>query len=46
MPDQEQIANSVKIVRICLRDDTVYEKIAPAYGNALGPLILEKMKAW
>jgi len=43
--DQELIANSCKIIRICLRDDTVYDKIATQYSG-LANLIVEKMIRW
>ena len=43
--DQELIANSCKIIRICLRDDTVYDKIATQYSG-LANLIVEKMMRW
>lgn len=43
--DQEIIANSCKILRICLRDDIVYDKMAVAYPQ-IAPLIIEKMAKW
>lgn len=43
--DQELIANSCKIVRICLRDDIVYDKMAVQYAG-LANLIVEKMLKW
>mmetsp|Transcript_42095 Transcript_42095/g.40352 ORF Transcript_42095/g.40352 Transcript_42095/m.40352 type:complete len:125 (-) Transcript_42095:25-399(-) len=46
MPDQEQVANAVKIVRICLRDDIIYDKMAVAYGPVLGNLLVDRMRQW
>ena len=43
--DQEIIANSCKIVRICLRDDIVYDKMAVQYPQ-LANLIMDKMAKW
>eukprot|EP00347_Sterkiella_histriomuscorum_P008751 403343892 len=43
--DQELIANSCKIVRICLRDEIVYDKMALQYAG-LANLIIEKMVKW
>lgn len=43
--DQELIANSCKIIRICLRDEIVYDKMAVQYSG-LANLIIEKMLKW
>ena len=43
--DQEIIANSCKIVRICLRDDSIYDKFAGQYPS-LATLITDKMAKW
>jgi hypothetical protein len=43
--DQEIIANSCKIVRICLRDDTIYDKMVATYP-ILATLITDKMAKW
>ena len=43
--DQEIIANSCKIIRICLRDDIVYDKMALQYPQ-LANLIIDKMHKW
>ena len=43
--DQEIIANSCKIIRICVRDDIVYDKIALQYP-IIATLIPDKMAQW
>ena len=43
--DQEIIANSCKIVRICLRDETVYDRMALQYPT-LGTILIDKMTRW
>ena len=43
--DQELVANSCKIIRICLRDDIVYDKLAIQFPK-LTTMILEKMAKW
>jgi hypothetical protein len=44
--EQELIANSIKIVRICLRDDIIYERMSGQYGPHVSNLIIEKMAKW
>jgi hypothetical protein len=39
------IANSCKILRICLRDEIVYDKLAMQYSG-LANLIIDKMFKW
>jgi hypothetical protein len=43
--DQELIANSCKIARICLRDEDIYDKMVGQYPS-LANLIIEKMAKW
>ena len=43
--EQEIIANSCKIVRICLRDDTIYDLMAAQYP-VLSSIIIDKMAKW
>ena len=43
--DQEIIANSCKIVRICLRDDSIYDRMAAQFP-VLATLIVDKMAKW
>ena len=43
--DQELIANSCKIIRICLRDEIVYEKMATQYPG-IANLVIDKMYKW
>ena len=43
--DQEIIANSCKIVRICLRDETNYDRMAQQFPS-LGSILVDKMTRW
>ena len=43
--DQEIIANSCKIIRICLRDELLYDRMAASYPT-LATLIVDKMAKW
>jgi hypothetical protein len=43
--DQEIIANSCKIIRICLRDDSIYDRMVAQYP-ILATLVIEKMAKW
>ena len=43
--DQEIIANSCKIVRICLRDETNYDRMAQQFPS-LGTILVDKMTRW
>ncbi len=43
--DQEIIANSCKIVRICLRDETIYDRMVQQFPN-LGSILVDKMTKW
>ncbi len=43
--DQEIIANSCKIVRICLRDETNYDRMVQQFPS-LGSILVDKMTRW
>ena len=43
--DQEIIANSCKIVRICLRDEAIYDRMAGQFP-ILATILIEKMAKW
>jgi hypothetical protein len=43
--DQEIIANSCKIIRICLRDELIYDRVATQFPQ-LSTLFIEKMAKW
>ena len=43
--DQEIIANSCKIVRICLRDETIYDRMVLQFPS-LGAILVDKMMKW
>ena len=45
MEDQEIIANSCKIVRICLRDETNYDRMVQQFPS-LGSILVDKMTRW
>ena len=43
--DQEIIANSCKILRICLRDELIYDWVVQQFPN-IGTVLVEKMNRW
>jgi hypothetical protein len=43
--DQEIIANSCKIIRICLRDEALYDRVATQFP-ILATLVIDKMAKW
>jgi hypothetical protein len=43
--DIEIIANSCKIIRICIRDELIYDRIAQQFPN-LPTLLIDKLTKW